>query len=249
MQALRRLELDECSKPLLNILTTLNPNLEVMKVKLSVCISDSLELDLGFVSRMPNLYELKLHGYRKLRGFQEFLATLNLKHLYLLEIFGGIHKFPKYNWSENTTLETLALGNGSNLLQFIPFLKSLKALKKLCLECCWKWDSFEVLKCISEKDTIQCLELLAVEIGPQFENGLKLCSNIKELTILPDYENENFNVVALEPLKNTLKQVKWGFWSSHLSEEENSFLCELKTMLPCTSIVTTNEYTTDIFNN
>lgn len=253
MQALRRLELYECPMPLLETLTTLHPNLEVMKIVIG--ISESTTLDLGFVSRMPKLYELKLNGFesRELQGFEEFLSSLNLKHLYLLG-FEGVHNVPRYEWSKNTTLETLALEEYFNPSQLVPFLKSLTALKKLCLHFFEKWDSFEILKCISEMNSINCLELFHVEVGPNFENGLKLCSNLKELTIRPSNDSDDddddervlINAKALEPLKNTLKKFKWCQSLSKVNTY--SFLREMKTVLPFTEISTTNQWSPDIFD-
>lgn len=250
MQALRKLELDTCPMPLMETLIRLHPNLEVVKAIIVIGKSDDPKLDLSFVSRLPKLYELKLNAYRKLEGFQEFLATLNLKHLYLLDC-EGVHNFPSYKWRDNTTLETLGLGNCFNLSQFAPFLRSLTVLKKLSLEFCWNWDSFEVLKCVSEMNSVKCLKLLIVDIDQNFEKGLALCSNLEELTIVPHspINEEIFNPkVALAPLKHSLKKSKWGLWRYHISEVNNSLLFDLKTVLPYTDNIVTSVCSINIFD-
>ncbi|XP_046682228.1 uncharacterized protein LOC124368840 isoform X2 [Homalodisca vitripennis] len=85
-----------------------------------------------------------------------------------------------------------------------------------------------ILQEISELPSLRVLELVNVYIKAGYISSLGLCTNLKRLLVIPNYDDEmeftNFLVSqGAFQLKSTLKEFHWGFTSEMLREADVLF--------------------------
>ncbi|XP_019753959.1 F-box/LRR-repeat protein 7 [Dendroctonus ponderosae] len=216
---LKVLEVSDCPSQLIKMLPNQNRCLETVRVSL-VCCATGMKLNLDLIFLLPRLLELKLYCNRELDNFHGLFGNLgNLRHLYLLGVKNlDLQLLHTVQIPKSCRLESLGLGDCQLLANsFGQFLQALPALKRLRLERCSEWQAFVVLESISKCAQLETLELLDFNINKQFEIGLRLCTNLKQLTVIPNphrFQMGAFNARVFRGscgLKRTLKKFTWGF--------------------------------------
>ncbi|XP_066262227.1 uncharacterized protein [Euwallacea similis] len=232
---LKKLELSDCTSKSVETIADGNPNIEVLKVSLIVCPS-ALKLDLSFVSKMPRLKQLTIYCYREVQHLKEMFATLgNLERLWLLGVTHiDFEDLPSsMNLDSYPQLQSLGLGHCTELpSSIVDFVKSFPNLRELCFEYCGcpKWDPADIFSGLTELLNLRRLHLIEFNIKEGFEKGLKLCTNLEELTISPGCSRflmGRFNGRIFEGVKNLkLKRFTWGFSSTYMTNCRRIFEVE-----------------------
>lgn len=211
---LKVLEVSDCPSELIKRLPSGSRCLKRIRLSL-LCCPTGMKLNLD-LCQLPKLYELKLYCNRELDNFP-FLG--NLKHLYLLGVKNlDLQPLDAMEIATSCRLESLGLGDCQFLANsFVHFVQRLPALKSLHLEQCREWQPLVVLEGLSKCARLKTLELLDFNINEEFPMGLKLCTNLTELTVIPNahrFEMSAFNERLFKgtcALKSTLKKFTWGF--------------------------------------
>ncbi|XP_066142493.1 F-box/LRR-repeat protein 4-like isoform X2 [Euwallacea fornicatus] len=222
---LKKLELSNCTSKLVETIAEGNPNLEVLRVSLIVCPS-ALKLDLSFVSKMPRLKQLTIYCHREVQHLKEMFTTLgNLEKLWLLRVTHiDFEDLPSsMNLDRYPQLQSLGLGHCTELPSTIVyFVKTFPNLRELCFEYCGssKWDPVDIFNFLRELPSLRRLHLIEFNIKEGFDKGLKLCTNLEELTISPccnRFFMGRFNGRIFEGVKNLkLKRFTWGFSATYM---------------------------------
>ncbi|XP_030765309.1 F-box/LRR-repeat protein 7-like [Sitophilus oryzae] len=207
-----------------------NPHLTSLNANF-ICGFPGRHIKLDFLNLLPNITELKIHCDREMHNLCD---SLNLsKKLQCLSLT-GVTNLNSLNLENckiglNGTLKYLSLGECANLPKSFAdnFIKSLTTLETLRLEDCRECYLFDILKNISTLKNLNRLELVKVRIECDFDQGLKLCNQIKILTLVPYphryyialYNTRIFSCVT--SLKHSLNSFTWGFLPTYLTYVEN----------------------------
>lgn len=208
-----------------NLLESLAENcssLRVLHTNLICSYTDSV--DLGCLWKLKCLEDLKISCNREVENETTLIERLSLKHMWLLEVDGmniDANRWIGKAGKVESSLVTLGLGNCKIISKnSIPFSETMPLLTTICLCHCASWYPVDFFQNISALKNLNTLILINFAIEEHFEKGIKLCTNLDTLIIVPRasrfnvpmafYNERIFKGVTQMELRR-LKTFKWGF--------------------------------------
>lgn len=209
-----------------NLLESLAENCSSMRVLYTnvICSSTNAVLDLSCISKMKCLEDFKMTCNRAVKKEITLIERLSLKHLWLLKVQNL--NMDANNWKSRgekagSSLVSLGLGGCERIPKnCIPFSEIMPRLTTICLCFCVAWNPLDFFHNISTLKNLKSLMLLEFTIKENFEEGLKLCTSLDTLTIVPSasryqmglYNGRIFRGVT----KMQLKTLRWGFFANYM---------------------------------
>lgn len=209
-----------------NLLENLAENCFILRVLHTnvICSHNNVVLDLSCICKMKCLEDLKIYCNRKIENETTLIERLSLKHMWLLEVQNL--NMDANNWmgrAEKTesSLVSLGIGNCERIPKScLPFSAIMPLLTTICLCNCVSWSPPDFFQNLSTLKNLNSLMLIDFTIKENFEEGLKLCTNLNTLTIIPSasrfhmglYNGRIFRGVT----QMQLKTLKWGFTASYM---------------------------------
>lgn len=215
-ESLQVIQLFYC--PLILVINLLKTNRQLKKVHLKILQSDSVNLQ--NITELLDCENLRISSAKPTVVLKEPISFQNLIYLSTLSL-RHITNLPK-NLFESLSycgcLQVLELGQCTNIPNNFgsTVLSTLFDLRQFRMEECNDFSSLtDIIHAISQLPNMTQLELINIQIDPEFANLISTCINLKKLLILPKYISKSAStnssiLMGIKSLHSTLSHFVWG---------------------------------------